>query len=955
MRTEAEKLKEFIDRIRTLPQYRKRISHIEHLPAKGSNYKEPTHPLPQKLHRALKGLGINKLYSHQAEALNLIREGKNVAIVTPTASGKTLAFNLPVLEKTLEDGESKALYLFPTKALTQDQLKSIRQLFEAVKVDFQAEIYDGDTTPYRRSKIKKRLPNIIMSNPDMLHAAILAHHSSWADFFRKLKFVVVDEIHSYRGIFGCHVAHILRRLRRVCSYYGSHPQFILCSATMANLEEFVEKLTGLEHEIIKESGAPGEGKYFILWKPMDSPYGEAVRLFNDCINYGLKTIVFTKARKITELIHKWSKEVNPGTADRISSYRAGYLPKQRRNIEKKLFQEDLMGVVSTSALEVGIDVGGLDACILVGYPGSILSTWQRAGRVGREDRESLIIMIALEDALDHYFMKHPQDFFKRSYETAILDVDNHVILKSQLRCGASELPLAEEEENLFSRRMLPSLRELVEEGKIFQSAEGREWYSREKRPQRKVNIRSIGETYAIVNEETGNLIGTIEYPVVFRDCHQDAIYLHAGTEYLITELNLETKTVVAREALVNYYTQPTIGEEVEILSVYKEKHLGEIKVALGKIKVSEKVICYERKRISNREKIDEHPLSLPPFVYETVGIWIEIPSPLRKQITGPGIDFLGGMHGVEHALIAIFPLFALCDRWDLGGVSYLQHEQTGLATTFIHDAYPGGVGLSERAFEVITDLIKATHGLVDGCPCREGCPSCIHSPKCGSGNRPLDKEAALAVLGHLASGKETIVKTGEKTAMTRKQKPEPAKPHSRNIIFLDIETQKLAQEVGGWNFKENMKVSLVVIYSTKDQEYRYFEEEEIPKLLDEILSADLVVGFNIKGFDWTVLQPYFRYDLNRVPTLDILEIVHSKLGFRLSLSHLAEMTLGRKKEVDGIQAVTWYREGDMEKLGKYCQRDVEMTKELYEFGKRYGYLLFQSKQGQLIRAPIDWE
>ncbi len=955
MRPERDKIREFIERIQTLPQYRKRISHIEYLPAKESNYQEPARPLPQELQTALQSLGINKLYSHQAEALNLIREGKNVAIVTPTASGKTLAFNLPVLEKTLEEGESKALYLFPTKALAQDQLKSIRQLFKAAGVDFQAEIYDGDTTPYRRSKIRKKPPNIIMSNPDMLHAAILAHHSAWADFFKNLKFVVVDEIHSYRGIFGCHVAHILRRLRRICSYYGSHPRFILCSATMGNPEEFVEKLTGLRHEIIKESGAPGEGKYFILWKPVNSPYGEAVGLFNDCLGDGLKTIVFTKARKITELICKWSKELNPGMADRMSSYRAGYLPEQRREIEKRLFEGDLMGVISTSALEVGIDVGDLDACILVGYPGSVLSTWQRAGRVGREDRTSLIFMIALEDALDHYFMKHPRDFFRRSYETAILDVDNPVILKSHLRCAASELPLVEEEENLFSRRMLPGLKELVEEGQIFQSGEGREWYSREKRPQRKVNIRSIGETYAIVNEETGKLIGTIEHPSVFRDCHPGAIYLHAGREYLIAGLDLETKTVVAGESPVDYYTQPTISEEVQVLNIYKEKRLGEIKIGLGKIRVSEKVICYERKSLRNRERIDAHPLSLPPFVYETMGIWMEIPSLLRKKITVPGIDFLGGMHGVEHALITIFPLFALCDRWDLGGVSYLQHEQTGLATTFIHDAYPGGIGLSERAFGVLTDLIKSTHGLVDGCPCREGCPSCIHSPKCGSGNRPLDKKAALAILDHLACGEETIIKIGEKKVMTREQKPEADNLRPQNIVFLDIETQKLAQEVGGWNFKEKMKVSLVVIYSTKEQKYKYFEEGEIPELLEEILAADLVVGFNIKGFDWVVLQPYFSYDLNRVPTLDILEIVHRKLGFRLSLSHLAEMTLGTKKEVDGIQAVSWYREGDMEKLKKYCRSDVELTKELYGFGKSHGYLLFQSKQGQLMRAPVDWE
>ena len=951
----AEKLEEFIDRIKTLPEYRKRICHIQHLPPKGSSYKETTHPLPEKLQNALKSLGINKLYSHQAEALDLIREGKNVAMVTPTASGKTLGFNLPVLEKILEDDKSKALYLFPTKALTQDQLKTIRELFGTVEADFKAEIYDGDTTPYRRSKIKKNLPNIIMSNPDMLHAAILAYHSSWADFFRRLKFVVVDEIHSYRGIFGCHVAHILRRLRRLCNYYGSNPQFILCSATVANPEELVEKLTGLEHEIIKESGAPGEGKYFILWNPKDSPYSEATGLFNDCINYGLKTIVFTKARKITELIHNWSRERNPEMANRISSYRAGYLPEERREIEKRLFQEDLMGVVSTSALEVGIDVGALDACILVGYPGSILSTWQRAGRVGREDRESLIIMIALEDALDQYFMKHPDDFFKRSYETAILDVDNSVILKSQLRCGASELSLTEKEENLFGQRMIPSLKELTREGKIFESGEGGQWYSREKRPQRKVSIRSIGETYAIVNEESGNVIGTIEHPVVFRDCHQGAIYLHAGKEYLINKLDLETKTAVAREALVDYYTQPTTSEEVQILETLKEKRLGEIKVSLGRIKVSEKVISYERRRIRDQGKYDEHPLSLPPYIYETTGVWIEIPASLRERITRPGTDLLGGMHALEHALIAIFPLFALCDRWDLGGVSYLQHEQTGLATTFIHDAYPGGVGLSERAFQIISVLIKTTHKLVDSCRCEEGCPSCIHSPKCGSGNRPLDKEAALAILSNLTSEKEITVKVAERKGVLTKEKPGPAKPDLSNIIFLDIETQKLAEEVGGWGFKDKMKVSLVVIYSTKEQEYRYFEEEEIHKLLDELLAADLVIGFNIKRFDWQVLQPYFKYDLSSIPTLDMLEIIHNTIGFRLSLSHLGEMTLGRKKEADGIQAVSWYREGDMEKVREYCRRDVELTKELYEFGRRYRYLLFQSKEERLVRVPVDWE
>jgi len=645
-----------------------------------------------------------------------------------------------------------------------------------------------------------------------------------------------------------------------------------------------------------------------------------------------------------------------------------------------------------------------------------MSTWQRGGRVGRGGKEAVIVMIALSDAIDKYYTSHPQDFFHRGYESAVLDNDNLTILKAHLTCAAAELPLDSSEEGLWGKRLKDALKSLQEEGKILEGEKKGLWFSLRKQPQRLINLRSIGETYQIVNEE-GSLVGSVEYPAVFRDCHPQAIYLQGGSEYLVTKLDLETKTVVVREVDVDYYTSALSNEEVEILETSKEQEIGNLKVnpvgkntsgrvKLGRVKVTEKVGGYVRRRVVNQVKIDEHNLRLPPYVYETEAFWLEVPLFLKEKISQRGLDFLGGLHAAEHAIIAVFPLFALCDRWDLGGVSYYQHPQAGVPVIFIHDAYPGGVGLSYKAYEVIEQLIKATWELVSQCSCEKGCPSCIQSPKCGSGNRPLDKRATLELLANLISPvvadfslrspvrhprhwtqtktqQEEIVHSPQSTVHSPQsivyspqsivhkevrgdikvereeitlvaEEEKKSFEEKSKIVFLDIETQKLAQDVGGWEFKDEMRVSVVVTYNTKDEKFNYFTEEDIYSLLDELLSADLVIGFNIKGFDYAVLQPYFKFDLLKLPTLDLLEVIHRRLGFRLSLDHLARVTLGKAKSGSGYQAVAWYREGEMEKLKEYCQRDVEITKELYEFGKEHKYLLFESREGQIMRIPVEW-
>ena len=720
------------------------------------------------MREVLKRRGVELFYSHQVEAIDLIRQGENVIVMTPTASGKSLIYNIPVLESIIENPEQRALYIFPLKGLEQDQVKNLNELYDGLVTvhpslsHFKsphpigskwrqrgltgfAEVYDGDTTAYRRKKIREAMPKVIFTNPDMLHLAINPFHRKWETFFRNLRFIIIDEIHSYRGVFGSNVAHVMRRLRRICRYWGSDPRFIAASATIANPAQLAGDLTGLSFKVVDRNGAPQAGKHFIFINPVDSPYTETTRLFIRCLKAGLRTIVFTKARKITELIYAWTVDHSPELADRISPYRAGFLPKERREIESRLFNGELLGVVSTSALELGVDIGGLDCCILCGYPGSVASTWQRAGRVGRHGQESLIVMVAIQDALDQYFMRHPDAFFEKSHEAAVIDPFNTNILKKHIPCASSEVFLKADDNVYDVKRLMPLIGELVREEILNPGKKGEVWFPRIKMPQREVGIRSIGESFTIISE-TEKVIGELSGSRIFREAFPGAIYLHRGRQYRVTELDTEKKRVRCRNVDVNYYTQALSREETEVLQEKEMRDEKGFSFHWGTLRTTQKITGYDRKRIFDRTRISRHSLDMPEYVFQTEGLWISISEETESFLESKGFDLAGTLHAVEHTAIACIPLFALCDRGDIGGLSYTKYPAFGRPSIFMYDGYEGGVGLTKRALEVIRDWLTATLKVIDECPCEDGCPSCVQDPQCGSGNQTLDKEGAKHLL-----------------------------------------------------------------------------------------------------------------------------------------------------------------------------------------------------------------
>ncbi len=930
--------------------------------------------------RALAGFRIESLYSHQAAAIEKVREGKNVVIATPTASGKTLAYNLPVIESLLQNPDSKALYIFPLKALEQDQWKALQELISPIKgqIQFQAAIYDGDTSSYRRRKIRESVPSILITNPDMIHLSLLPFHTQWEDLFRHLRYVVIDELHTYKGIFGSHLAQIMRRLERICSFYGSKPQIVACSATIANARAFAEKLTGLPCEAIEESGAPRAGRNFLFLNPTASPYTLAVKLFLDCLDGGFRTLVFTQARKITELLHTWVLKDRPELRDRVTSYRAGFLPEERREIEAKLVSGELLGVISTSALELGIDIGGLDVCILVGYPGTVAATWQRGGRVGRTDRESLVALIAQPDALDQYFMRHPQDFFSRGFESAVVDPDNSVIASKHLVCASAEIPLRMEEDFFPLPKYEPLLEELVAAGELLRSASGREWFSHRVHPHRLVDIRSAGEGYTIFEEGTKRLVGKIGVPRVYSECHAGAIYLHKADPYRVTHLDEGKREVWAKQVEVDYYTRALSEKETEILSVAQTQEMARFTACFGRLKVTERVRGFEKRRIFGQDLLSVHELEMPSHIFETMGLWLILPEGVPQQVQEEEMHFMGGIHAIEHAAIALFPLFALCDRNDVGGICYPVHPQLEKPAIFIYDGYPGGVGLAEYGFGKVEELLEKTLALIQDCSCLDGCPSCVHSPKCGSGNKPLDKRAAQFILECLlgrGEGPAQKGKTRGKQHAPRLEEVPPATPEwmeskavaqaehppwvretlSRHrILFLDLETQRSAEEVGGWQNKHLMRLAAAVIYDSKEDTFAVFQEGGVHDLIGKLKTADLVVGFNIVDFDYHVLKGYSPFRFSDLKTFDILQEISRHLGYRLSLNHLAHKTLNLEKTADGLQSLQWFKEGKIEEVIAYCQKDVEITRDLFLFGLANRYLLFETKNGQRVRLPVDW-
>ncbi|MCR4405168.1 MAG: DEAD/DEAH box helicase [Candidatus Acetothermia bacterium] len=733
----------FISSLKAQPWYSGQIVAVKELPAKEAEYAEEARllktPFPEPLERYLSARGI-RLYSHQVEALERIRAGENVVITTPTASGKTLAFNLPIFERLHRDKKATALYLYPLKALTNDQLRAIRELEEATGLALEAAVYDGDTPQHLRPKIRER-SRVVLTNPYALHE-YLPWHYKWQRFFQNLKFVVIDEGHRYRGVFGSNVALLIRRLRRILSYYGSEPQFILSSATIANPEEFAFKLTGKEFTVVSRDGSAHGPRYFIFWNPLKYPARSAHRQTSDLlalhVESGLQTLCFTISRALAELVARWAKEAAPER--RIASYRAGYLPEERREIERGLKERELDGVAATNALELGVDIGGLDAVIISGYPGTVISTWQQAGRAGRGREPALVTLVGFENPLDQYFMNHPEEFFSRPHEHAIIDLENEHILMGHLLCAAAELPLGRSELKLLGANE-DHLKPL--EGKFLQKSSVGWIYRGTVRPVDLVNLDSISERTVQVLCD-GELLETMEFNRALEEAHPGAVLLHQGETYLIKELDLEKDVALAAKEEVDYYTDALKISEVSLLRAHRTQEVSGLELGLGELRVTERVIGYRVRRYERTVGIKD--LQLPAVEFETTGLWLALPDSLRGEVERAGRGWPGGLHGAEHALIAMAPFYAMCDRWDIGGVSTPFDPDLKGPGIFIYDGFPGGIGITEKLYELLLEWVEATYRLVRDCPCAEGCPSCIYSPKCGNQNRPLDKEAAVAIL-----------------------------------------------------------------------------------------------------------------------------------------------------------------------------------------------------------------
>ena len=750
----------FLHHLQAQPTYAGQIAHVEHIPPRRATYAELDKPLLPELQDCLSRHRLLPLYTHQAEAVNKARQGENVMVATSSASGKTLCYNIAVAEALLTEPGSCALYLFPTKALAQDQLQGLYELFSPDLFQiWEMDTFDGDTPREERAEIRKHA-RIILTNPDMLHIGILPNHQSWSRFLCHLRYVIVDEAHIYRGVFGSHVAGVLRRLRRICHLYGSTPQFICSSATIANPGEHAEGLVGLPFIVVDNDGSPHGGKDFVFWNPplidqaksvRRSANSEATSLFTELVNRDIRTLTFARTRRLTELIYIYSKqrlaEMSIGRPAEIKPYRAGYLPEERRQIERELFSGQLTGVVATTALELGIDIGDLEATVLAGYPGSIASTWQQAGRSGRSQDESISFLVAFDNPLDQYFMRHPDSFFGKNFENALVNPGNPYILRAHLLCAAWECPLDNDDEKIFGSALIKEREVLEEEGILKERHQ--KWYLSPAiaYPAQAVSIRSTsGQNFNVIDTSTNLLLETVGASVAIFQIHPGAIYLHQGESYLITELDLTNHTAYAAPTTVNYYTQTKEIEDLRIVKLNREKSVGRVKVCLGEVEVTTTVVGFKKKAQFTEEVIGEEPLDLPPQCFPTVALWFGLPLEAVARLEEAQLDFAGGLHAVEHAAIGILPLFALCDRNDIGGVSTPLHPDTGRAQIFIYDAYPGGIGIAEKGFDMIAELWQATLRAIAECPCQEGCPSCIQSPKCGNNNQPLDKKAAQLLL-----------------------------------------------------------------------------------------------------------------------------------------------------------------------------------------------------------------
>jgi DEAD/DEAH box helicase domain-containing protein len=733
-----------------------RITHVENVPAREGRHADWPSWTPRLVLDRLRHAGIERPWEHQARAAELAHSGSSVIVATGTASGKSLAYLLPALDAVFDGGS--VLYLSPTKALAADQLRALRGLKLA---QLRAATFDGDTPPEDRTWVRQ-YANYVLTNPDMLHRTVLPGHARWAPYLRRLRYVIVDEAHGYRGVFGSHVAQVLRRLRRVCARYGTTPVFILASATASSPGAAASRLTGVPVEEVCDDASPRGATSFALWEPPltelrgehDAPVrrtatAEAADLLADLVVEDVQTLAFVRSRRGAESVALGAKralaEISPSLPPQVAAYRAGFLPEERRALEKALRSRSLVGLASTNALELGVDVSGLDAVIVCGWPGTRASLWQQAGRAGRAGQDALAVLIARDDPLDTYLVHHPSAIFGTPVEATVLDPDNPYVLAPHLCAAAAELPLTEADLPMFGPSAAEVLPDLVRRGMLRHRPAGWFWTKRE-RASELADIRGAGgPPVQVVEASTGRLLGTVDEPSAHTMVHEGAVYLHQGETYVVRTLDLSDSVALVEAADPDYTTTARDVTDISILETLRSTSWGEATLCFGTVEVTQQVVSYQMRRLASGQVLGERPLSLPPRTLRTRAVWWTLPD---TSFLGDA-DVGGSAHAAEHASIGLLPLFATCDRWDIGGVSTALHPDTSRMTVFVYDGHEGGAGFAERGYERAAAWLRSTREVIAACECEHGCPSCIQSPKCGNGNEPLDKAGALDLLDAL--------------------------------------------------------------------------------------------------------------------------------------------------------------------------------------------------------------
>ena len=747
--------KAFIERLAGQGFFNRQVVHVEQIPARDAVHADVPGGLHPAVRRVLQRQGIEELYCHQAEAVGHIRDGRNVVIVTGTASGKTLCYNIPVVEALIEDRLGTMLFIYPTKALAQDQLRGLgafqaftRRGGPEAGIEFLCGTYDGDTPQSLRRKLRDG-GNIILTNPDMLHQGILPHHARWNRFFTHLKYVVIDEVHAYRGVFGSHLANVLRRLARVCRHYGSSPQFVCCSATIANPRRHAESISGLPMETVTNDGSPRGPKQFVLWNPPPletaargrpdqwriggdrrSPIWEAVHLLSALVRDGVQTIAFVRTRLSAELIFRNTRDLLRPVSKRLGrsvrAYRGGYLPEERREIERQLAGKEILGVAATNALELGIDIGSLDACLLVGYPGTIASLWQQAGRAGRGRDEAVVFLIGRNAPIDQYLMAYPGYIFQQSPEQAVVDPDNPHIVVGHVKCALHELPLADDELDRFGPYTGVIL-ELLEEEETVRHIEDHWYWASSEYPAAEVNLRNIaGPVYTIQDEADGEkVIGTIDEISAFSQIHDHAVYLHGAETYFVNHLDVEQKIAHVERRDLDYYTQSIQSSQLRMDEVEKESEWRGSPVGFGDVTVTTTIPMFKKIRFHSRDSLGFEKLEMPPQSLETVAMWFSPPHWLVERMLERKMVVAEALIGMGNVLVEVAPFFVMCDTSDVGTVvnsNYLNRD-----ALFLHDRYPGGMGFARRCLECINEIMETIHAVICECGCRDGCPSCVGS------------------------------------------------------------------------------------------------------------------------------------------------------------------------------------------------------------------------------------